>query len=254
MVAYQSVPSIKKFSSLRNYNISHHSNIPGYEISYFIATNHIKKTQVIVVRGTSNIENAFLNMEVKLITDNHAGIRLHKGFSQFAQAIYAEITPTLKKDYTVSTTGHSLGGAVALIVAMHLDVDKFNIGEVVTFGQPKVTNIEGANTFQHLRITRVVMPKDLVPLVPPFDYVDLNNPGIYWHAGKEIILLDSNTYAITEGIKSMMRAFKFTQEPLSDKNIHNHNISLYITTLATKIPSATLVPFKSNFNLFNLFN
>ena len=251
--AYQSVPSLEKFSSLKNYSISHYGNLPGYKISYFIATNDIEKIQVISVRGTNNPENALVDVAFQLITDKHTGLRLHNGFSQTASAIYEEIRPLLKQDYLISTTGHSLGGAVALILAIHMDVDKFTIGEVITFGQPKVTNIAGANKLQHLKITRVVMQKDLVPLMPPFDPVDMNNIDIYWHAGKEIILLDGNTYAIAEGMKSMMRTVKFTQEPLGVNNIQNHKISIYVKSLANKIPTAIPVPLKSDLNLFNLF-
>jgi triacylglycerol lipase len=252
-VAYQSVPGIQTIDSLKNYKISHYHDIPGFKISYFIATNDLEKKQVIAVRGTANLENAFIDVALKLIKDKHTGINLHNGFSQTSQAIYAEIKPLLKKDYVISSTGHSLGGAVALILAMYLDVDDFSIGQVVTFGQPKVTNIAGANKFQHLHITRVVMPKDLVPLVPPFDPVDLKNLDIYWHAGKEIILLDDNTYAVAKGTKSMMRAVKFTQESLSEKNLQNHQMSVYMAMLAKKTPTSVLVPLKIDFNLFNLF-
>jgi triacylglycerol lipase len=252
-VAYQSIPKIQGIDSLKNYTISHYSNLPGFKISYFLATNDIKKTQVIAVRGTANLENAFVDAALELTIDKLTGVRLHNGFSQTAQAIYAEIKPLLKTDYVIDTTGHSLGGAVALILALYLDTDHFNVGQVVTFGQPKVSNIAGTNHFQHLNIIRVVTQKDLVPLVPPFDPVDLNNLDIYWHSGKEVILLPDATYAVLEGIKSMMRAIKFTQEPLSENNLQNHQMSLYLKMIAKNIPSARLVPFENNFDLFNLF-
>ena len=250
---YQTAPTIDLISELKNYKISRYNNIPGLEILYFLATNDVTKSQVIAVRGTSNIENALVDIALELTTDKHTGARLHNGFSQTARAIYAEIKPQIRADYVIDTTGHSLGGAVAIILAMYLDIDNFNVGKVVTFGQPKVTNIAGANKFSHLNIIRVVTPKDLVPLVPPFDPVDLNNLDIYWHAGKEVILLPDTTYAITEGVESMMRAIKFTQEPLTEKNLQNHQMSLYLDMVAKKIPSAKLVPFKSSFNLFNWF-
>ena len=136
---------------------------------------------------------------------------------------------------------------------MYLDTDNYKIGQIVTFGQPKVTNIAGANKFQHLNITRVVTPKDLVPLVPPFDPVDINNLDIYWHPGKEVILLADTDYAITDGIESMMRAIKFTQEPLTENNLKNHEMSLYLKLITQKTTSSKEVKFESSFNLFNLF-
>ncbi|MDA3868897.1 MAG: lipase family protein, partial [Gammaproteobacteria bacterium] len=235
------------------YRLSHYSNIPEIEVSYFLVTDDVAKTQIIAVRGTSNVENAMVNAALKLTLDRHLGIRLHNGFSQSARAIYAEIKPLLKTDHVISVTGHSLGGAVALILAMHLDVDDFTVGKVITFGQPKVTNIAGTNAFKHLDVIRVVTPKDLVPLVPPFDPMDLYDLDIYWHSGRELILLADSTYALLEGVNSLLRATRFTQELLNDKNLQDHQMPLYMLLLDKKIPAASLVPFTNSFNLFNLF-
>lgn len=252
-IAYQVSPKIRGIGSLNNYTITHYNNIPEIQIAYFLATSDVDKSQVIVVRGTSNIENAIVDVALKLTPDRRAGVSLHNGFSQAAQAIYAEIKPMIKAGYAISTTGHSLGGAVALVLAMYLDVDGFAVDNVITFGQPKVTNIAGANKFQHLNIIRLVMPKDLVPLVPPFDPMDINNLDIYWHAGREVVLLPGSDYAVLEGMNSMMRAIKFTQQPLNENNLNDHQMTLYLEMVAKKIPAARLVPFKNNFNLFNLF-
>ena len=251
--AYLGEAKITGLNPFKDYSITHYGNIPEIEVAYFLATSDIHKTQIIAVRGTSNIENAFVDIALKLVLDKHTKVRLHSGFSQAARQIYAQLKPLLKTDYTISTTGHSLGGAVALILAMYLDVDEFKVGPVITFGQPKVTNISGANEFSHLNITRVVTPKDLVPLVPPFDPVDYNDLDIYWHPGKEVILLADQDYAVTEGLSSMLRATKFTQQPLSESNLQHHQMTLYMSLLDNKIPVARQVPFKNSLNLFNLF-
>ncbi len=251
--AYLAEVEISRLSESMHYTLSRYGNIPELEVSYFLLTNDKTRAQVIAVRGTSNIENVLVDVDLKLNTDQYAGIRLHSGFSQAAEKIYREIKPLLKPDYTVSTTGHSLGGAVALILAKYLDLDHFNVNRVVTFGQPKVTNITGAERFEHLDITRVVMPGDLVPLVPPLDPVDINDLDIYWHAGKEVVLLADTGYAILDGVSSMLRATRFTQEPLTENNLQEHQMVLYLRMLDTKIPTARLVPFKNSLNLFNLF-
>jgi len=251
--SYQPPADIAAFCQQKKFTLDQYNSITDIKINYFLATDNRHKTQIIAVRGTSNVENALIDIALKLIPDKHTGIQLHHGFSVAAQAIYSEIRSKLKPGYTISTTGHSLGGGVALILAMHLEVDHFNVGQIVTFGQPKVTNITGAYKFQHLKISRVVTPRDLVPLVPPFDPVDLNNIGIYWHAGKEIILLEGRHYALLQGINSMLRATRFTQQALSEKNLHSHKMNLYIELLDKKIPTAKLVPYKNSFNLFNLF-
>ncbi len=252
--AYQTKAEIQQLSKLHHYDLTGYGNIPELEVSYFLLTDNLNKSQVIVVRGTSNIENALVNANIQLTQDPYTKVRLHAGFLQTARKVYFVLKPLLKSDYAITTTGHSLGGAVALIIGIYLDVDHFRVQQVVTFGQPKVTNIAGAVKINHLNITRVVMPKDLVPLVPLLDPMDIHNMDVYWHAGKEVVLLQGKDYAVLEGMDSMLRATRFTQEELSEQNMEEHRMSSYLAKLQEKIPLARQVPFKNNLNLFNLFN
>ncbi|VAX01975.1 Lipase family protein [hydrothermal vent metagenome] len=251
--AYKNLTNLNNTKTFKRNLLTHHSTIPEIKISYFLTTNNKIKTQNIAVRGTTNIENTLVNLSLKLTLDKHTGVYLHKGFLHAAQEIYNEIKPKIKLGYTINTTGHSLGGAIALILAMQLDSDKYKIGQVITFGQPKVTNITGAYKFQHLNIIRVVTAKDIIPLVPFIDPMDINNLDIYWHQGKEIILLADSRYAVLKGLNSMLRATKFTQQPLDENNFKKHQMTQYLIMLNKKIPNAKLVPFKNNLNLFNLF-
>lgn len=251
--AYLSEADIKKLIDSGNYRLTHYRTIPESQVSYFIATNIVNKTQLIAVRGTSNVENTIVDISLKLRLDQHTGLKLHNGFSWAANQVYADLKPFLNKNYIINTTGHSLGGAVALILAIYLDVDQFTIGQVTTFGQPKVTNIAGTKQFNRLNILRVVTPQDLVPLVPLFDPLDINNLDIYWHSGKEILLLADTEFAILEGISSMLRATRFTQQRLNEDNLKHHQMSVYLDKLNKKELSSQLVPYKSSLNLFNLF-
>ena len=250
---YQSEDNIRVLIESSNYTLTLYHTIPGTEISYLLATNELTRTQIIAVRGTSNIENAMIDISLKLVLDQKTGMRLHDGFSFVAKQVYAEVKSMLKADYKINVTGHSLGGAVALILAIYLDADQFNVEQATTFGQPKVTNIAGANKIRHINIIRVVTPLDLVPLVPLFDPLDINNIDIYWHAGKEVILLADNQYAILQGTDSMLRASSFTQKLLSEENLQHHQMALYLEMLKAKTKSSKLVPYQNNFNLFNLF-
>lgn len=251
--AYDAEVKIRTFLESSNYTLTLYKTAPDIQISYFLATNKQTETQVISVRGTSNIENAMVDILLKLRVDQNTGIQLHEGFAFAARQVYAELKPLIKADYKIRTTGHSLGGAVALVLAMYLDADQYNIDQVITFGQPKVTNIAGANKISHINIIRVVTPLDIVPLVPPLDPLDINNLDVYWHAGKEVILLAENQYAVLAGLDSMLRATKFTQQPFNQRNIDNHNMSVYLSMIGAKTKSSRLVPYKYDLNLFNLF-
>ena len=251
--AYESETGIRSFVESSDYKLEYYHTIPDVQIAYFLAFNEVSRTQIISIRGTSNIENAMVDISLKLKLDADIGIPLHAGFAYSAKQVFAELKPMLKPGYKTSLTGHSLGGAVAFILAMYLDENQFNVEQVVTFGQPKVTNIPGVEKFQHLKIIRVVTPQDLVPLAPLFDPLDINNLDVFWHAGKEVILLEDTSYAILEGANSMLRATKFTQKPLSKKNLNDHKMSGYLKLIDARVSSPILVPYKTDFNLFNLF-
>jgi len=207
---------------------------------------------MISVRGTANVENAFVDVSLKLLPDEHAEIALHQGFAQAAEGVYKAVLPKLNKDYEISTTGHSLGGAIAVVLAMYLDIDQYTLGPIVTFGQPKVTNVNGALTFQHLNIDRVVTSRDVVPLLPPLDVTDINKPDIYWHLGKEIVLLEGNDYAVLEGVKSMMRATKVINTTLSQENLEHHQMTGYLKQVEIRTEEANLVPYETGIDLLKL--
>ncbi|MFO8024451.1 lipase family protein [Thiohalophilus sp.] len=251
--AYLSESQVKEIVQSHGYLLTRHSDIPGLAVTYYLLTNDQTKHQVIAIRGTFNIANTLLNMDARLVTDPHTGVRVHRGFSMAAQVIYEEVKPLLKKGYTVSTTGHSLGGAVALVLAMYLDLDGADIDKVVTFGQPKVTNVAGADKFADLGVYRLVTPEDIVPLLPPLDAMDIKDLDIYWHLGKEVILLADKRYALLDGLASMMRIANFTQQPLTESNLQNHQMARYRALLQSKLDGADQVSHEIDLNLFNLF-
>lgn len=252
-IAYQPESNIGDLAAASNHMLTLYHTFADTQISFLLATDEAARTQVISIRGTSNVENAIVDLYLKLIVDKKTGVPLHHGFSVGARQIYAMLKPLLKRDYKIDVTGHSLGGAVAVILAIYLDADQYEIDQVTTFGQPKVTNVAGAEKIQHINIIRVVTPLDVVPLVPFFDPLDINNIDIYWHAGKEVILLEDDQYAILEGTESMMRAGSFTQRLLNEQNMQHHLMSLYLKLIKIKTQSSVLVPYRNNSNLFNLF-
>ncbi len=251
--SYLEKSDVKKALTTQGYTLTASGKLPGYAVNYFLATNDKLKQQILFVRGTSNVENAMVDIAFVLLPNKHTGVKLHQGFAQSADYIYDKVKLDLNKDYRINTTGHSLGGAAALILAMYLDADGYNVGKVITFGQPKVTNIAGSRKYNHLDVTRVVTPKDMVPLVPPLDPMDMMNMDIYWHLGTEIVLQEGNTYSELHGVDSMMRATDFLNEMLSQKNLQHHFMTEYINLITPKLVNAEHVPYKNDFSISDWF-
>jgi len=251
--AYMGKSEIEKTLAPSGYTLTKYGELSGYGVGYFLATNDNLKQQILAIRGTSNIENAMVDVALNLLPNKHTGIKLHQGFALSADLIYDKIKSHLIKSYRINTTGHSLGGATALILAMYIDTAGFHSGQVITFGQPKVTNITGSKKYSHLDVTRVVMPKDMVPLVPPLDLMDITSLDIYWHSGTEVILGDANTYSLLSGIDSMMRATDFLNEMIGEKHLQQHYMTLYIQSLSQKFRNPQRVPYKNNFSIYDFF-
>jgi len=250
---YKTQEDVAKVLQAQGYTIKHFQQVEGFSVAYVLATNDVTKQHILAVRGTSNVENAIVDAAFVLIPDNLSGIDIHQGFLLSARDIYQQVQPEINPDYEINTIGHSLGGASALILAMMFDAQGYKIGEVITFGQPKVTNISGSRKFDHLNITRLVTPKDVVPLVPPVDPMDLMKFSIFWHQGTEIVLFENNQYSVLSGVDSMMRATSFLNDLPSEKNLNNHFMTTYIKHLKTKLDTPVEIKYASDFKFSDWF-
>src|SRR5581483_9734393 len=97
--------------------------------------------------GTANLENVLLDADFTQQEIPELKISLHRGFARAARLIYDDFKPRLIAGYHVEVTGHSLGGAEALIVGMMLKAAGTPADTVVTFGQPKISNQVGVDAF-----------------------------------------------------------------------------------------------------------
>lgn len=251
--SYKTESDIKKVLVTQGYELNVYKQIEGFSVAYVLATNKVTRHQLIAVRGTANEENAMVDAAFVLVADKISGIKIHQGFLLSARDIYQHVLPEINREYTTDFIGHSLGGATALILAMMFDAQGYDVGEVITFGQPKVTNVSGSLKFNHLNIKRIVTPKDMVPLVPPVDPSDLLSFSIFWHQGIEIILLKDNQYAVLTGTNSMMRATSFLNEVPGEQHLNSHFMTTYIKQLEPKLKAPVEVKYKNDFKMSDWF-
>lgn len=170
------------------------------EIKYIVLVDDVKREQYVSIRGTSNSHNAM--QDIKFFKDKsfRLGVELHTGFHRTSEMIADDLVTRLDKTYTTWVTGHSLGGAAALVVSWYLDYSGHTIAECITFGQPKVTDTTGVRKMRgKIKITRFVNETDVVPLVPPAG----THMNRYAHTGELVKLLDDSKYCFLEEPDSM---------------------------------------------------
>lgn len=120
---------------------------------------------VLSIRGTTSPQDWINNANVGLESIG-GGRQVHKGFHKAYSDVEADISKLLKKvaGLPLYITGHSLGGAVAVIATWYQARD--TLAACYTFGAPRVGNHKFNDGFK-TPIYRVVNSFDPVPLVPP---------------------------------------------------------------------------------------
>lgn len=125
----------------------------------------------------TNASNFLVLPEGRIGTDFAAagvGARFHKGFLQALAEIwdtlYSVVDSAQKaRERPLWVTGHSLGGALALLAAWRFQQQFLAVHAVHTFGAPMVGNDRAAEAFQREfpnRIFRYVDSLDVVPALP----------------------------------------------------------------------------------------
>ncbi len=130
------------------------------------------RERVISIRGTKTLKNMQTNMDSTLIYDARLGFRVHKGYLEIATVITQELLNMKRKreaflqeveDITLSVTGHSMGGSVAIIVSMLLLDSYIKVQSCVTFGAPKFVDDMASNVLlESLNLIQVEHSKDPV--------------------------------------------------------------------------------------------
>lgn len=133
----------------------------------FLAVSDSRKMIVLAFRGTEK-DSRDIKADLETSTIEVGGCKIHSGFYNAFQTVKTKIEQTLKPltkdDYQLYITGHSLGGALAILGTKFLASD--STGACYTFGGPRVTS---ANFGYSIRtpIYRIVNAADFVPRVPP---------------------------------------------------------------------------------------
>lgn len=221
-------------------NTVHVASPGGKDVQYFIERDDKARTQIVTVRGTKGKVNLKEDFDAKVREDRRIKIPVHSGFDAVASAIYADAAPLLKKDYTTYMVGHSLGGAVASILAIYAIEDGYQVKKVTTFGEPRFTTSQGASQLSFLPLLRVVDEYDIVPLLPTSSNGDF---GDYEQVGPEVILLEGPYYVYLSGSAAREVSVGEFWRDAKLVNLDDHQMASYEARIATKLKGSKQVPY-----------
>jgi hypothetical protein len=143
----------------------------------------------------TNADNLLVVPEGSIGTDFAAagvGARFHQGFMGALADIWGPLYSAVNgayeaKERRIWVTGHSLGGALALLAAWRLQRNFVPIHRVVTFGAPMIGNAAAAAAFEKEfpgKIYRYVDKDDLVTKLPTMSLT----ANSYGHCQTEVLL------------------------------------------------------------------
>lgn len=124
---------------------------------------------VLAFRGTNplTLPNWLTDVVVKLVERDHYTGRVHRGFSSALHRSWNRLEHHLEhvRDRPLFLTGHSMGGALAVLAACRLAKDGLAPTATYTFGAPRVGDRSFCAGYK-LPTYRVVNRLDLVPELP----------------------------------------------------------------------------------------
>lgn len=139
--------------------------------------------------------NLLVVPEGRLGTDLAAagvGARFHKGFVTALADIWDPLLPAVEESLARSerplwVTGHSLGGALALLASWLFHRKMISVHQIYTFGAPMIGNTAASQAFDREfagKVFRVVNSTDPVPKLPTVSLL----ANDYCHCDKEMML------------------------------------------------------------------
>ncbi|PSW19982.1 DUF2974 domain-containing protein [Photobacterium sanctipauli] len=141
--------------------------------------------------------NEAIQVELAQSMDRHNQSPTHTIYQQ----IESVLLPLIQSGKKISLTGHSSGGAMAVLVAHRLfQHQPDSIKRIVTFGQPATGFWNFKERYPlHQRTYRICCDLDIVTFLPPI-------PLMFWHVGKMLWLHDGKIYEDIPTLKRLSRS------------------------------------------------
>jgi predicted lipase len=194
---------------------------------------------VIVFRGTQDELDWKTNVNARLV-GLQGGTRVHTGFFQaywpIRDAMFDFVKRTIKaKPRPVYITGHSLGGALALMATAELANDedaaiRDSIAACYTFGCPRAGD-SSFDIYVKAPLYRITNGVDMVPAIPPavLGYRHVGDTRYFGKLGmapgRRSPTILQKTWRTIWGLVALIKTGKF-------QNIADHSMTVYVNKLA----------------------
>lgn len=117
---------------------------------------------IVSIKGTASLKDAAIDADIEM--HEFHSVRVHRGFYNTYKGILEDVMSFVRQHKRVLITGHSLGAAIASLLAVTITLETDVDLSIATFGSPLV----GDNAFVELFNSLI---KDSVRVVHEFDIV-----------------------------------------------------------------------------------
>lgn len=172
-----------------------------YDVQGFVGYLPSDNSIYVSYRGSESIQNWVTNLDATQSEYEmwpECDCFVHSGFQKAMVSVQDDVLAEVERlmalhpSYSVKTTGHSLGGALALMNAMALLKSDIDV-TMINFGQPRTGDSDFADfamsKLSHYRVTHY---KDPVPNIPP------QWPTGYHHTAYEIFEYEATSTAVKQ--------------------------------------------------------
>jgi triacylglycerol lipase len=150
------------------------------------------------------------------------GARFHRGFLEALamvwEPLFGAVDQALKtKERSLWITGHSLGGALALMAAWRFHRNFLAVNEIVTFGAPMIGNDTASKAFEQEFAGKIFRYVDLEDVVPHLPSVSLL-ANAYTHCLNEVPLSAAQAAAVAAaaGLETLKQSAASTAQGMMD--------------------------------------
>lgn len=201
---------------------------PFRNINICILVLPAQKKQYVVFTGTK-WDNA-MTLKHDLASCSPGEISKHYELHTIAKTHAENAKRFLKKDFPLFLVGHSVGGTVALLAAPIFVQMKYRLDSVTTFGQPAVLLTSEMEAFKKIKVIRVRIHNDPIPLL---------FQGCR-HIGLELVLIghEQFTYSKTGLALPAYMYPEISGPDLAEERLSYHHVDYYCRALYQRCSEA----------------